>query len=275
MQDILQDVSGVVGVTGCFVCDGEGEIVLSSLPSAFNPDDLSTVSRTITQTTAGLLTARRRKVHELDLLFSGGRMVVKPLSDGCLCILCSRQINVPLLNLTANVAARKLSDALKEKPTARREVEAEPAAPDDELPYRLLDAYPDIVRPVIDYETTVAEDQRAASLTSLGHRVGAMLFQRRYGSLRVPPSAKQALELVVVPAVSPFAIANTHGTTLDVLLCPFCRNVSAAEPRCHFLTGFVEGLLNSVSGLEEIKVEETLCRGKGDDTCSFEATRPT
>jgi predicted hydrocarbon binding protein/predicted regulator of Ras-like GTPase activity (Roadblock/LC7/MglB family) len=272
MQEILEDISSVVGVTGCFVCDAEGHILSSSLSGSLGPEDLSTVSRTITQTTAGLTTARRRKVHEIDLLFSGGRVVVKPLRDGCLCILCSRQINVPLLNLTANVAARKLSGAMKEEPGGSEEIEAGPT-PSDELSYRLLETYPDIVRPVIDYETTLGDNQRAGSLTSLGHRFGAMLFQRRYSSLRVPASTKQALDLVVVPAVSPFAIATAQGNTLNVLLCPFCRNVSSPSPRCHFLAGFVEGLFNSVPGLEGIRVAETQCRGQGDDACSFVATK--
>jgi len=272
MQEILEDISSVVGVTGCFVCDAEGHILSSSLSGKIVPDDLSTVSRTISQTTAGLTTARRRKVHEMDLLFSGGRVVVKPLREGCLCILCSRQINVPLLNLTANVAARKLSGAMKETPPAPTQDATQPTS-SEELSYRLLEAYPDIVRPVVDYETTLADDQRPQSLSSLGHRFGAMLFQRRYSSLRVPGSTKQALDLVVIPAVSPFAIATAQGDTLNVLLCPFCRNTSSSSPRCHFLAGFVEGLFNSVPGLEEIRVTETRCRGQGDETCSFVATK--
>jgi predicted hydrocarbon binding protein/predicted regulator of Ras-like GTPase activity (Roadblock/LC7/MglB family) len=271
MQEILEDISVVVGVTGCFVCDTEGKILSSSLSADLGQDDLATVGRTITQTTAGLTTARRRKVHEIDLLFSGGRVVVKPLREGCLCILCSRQINVPLLNLTANVAVRKLSGAMKEKAPVPTQDDTQPTPP-EEPSYRLLEAYPDIVRPVIDYETTLPEHQRADSMTALGHRVGTMLFQRRYSSLRVPRSTKQALDLVVVPAVSPFAIATAQGDTLNVLLCPFCRNISSASPRCHFLAGFVEGLVNSVSGLEGVRVEETLCRGRGDDTCTFVAS---
>ena len=77
--------------------------------------------------------------------------------------------------------------------------------------------------------------------------------------------------MVAAPAVSPFAIANSQGNSLDVLACPFCRNLSASAPRCHFLTGLVEGLLNSVPGLEDVEVTETRCRARGDDTCSFSA----
>ena len=103
MEDILGDIGAVVGVAGCFVCDAEGQILASTLPEVFEEGILATVSRTITQTTAGLFIARRRKVQEIDLLFDEGRVVIKPLRAGCLCILCERNMNVPLLNLTADV----------------------------------------------------------------------------------------------------------------------------------------------------------------------------
>jgi len=114
MDRILQDVNGVVGVTGSFVCDGEGKVLAQALPSVFDEATLSTVARIATQTIGGLETARRRKVTDLDLVYGDGRLVVKNLRSGCLCILCVRNINVPLLNLTANLAARKLSERLKE-----------------------------------------------------------------------------------------------------------------------------------------------------------------
>ncbi len=268
MQDILDDINSVVGVTGSFVCDSEGSVLGSSLPRAFDPEVLSAVGRTISQTTAGLVTARRRKVQEMDLLFSAGRIVIKPLRDGCLCVLCTRNINVPLLNLTANLAARKLTEAIKGGRLETKAVEEEPL-PLEQLSYRVLDAYPDLVSPVLEFEESLLDDQRLPALPALGQRVGAALFRRRYSSMRIAPSISKGLELVVVPAVSPFAIATAQGTRMDVLVCPFCRNVSSASPRCHFLAGFVEGLLNSIPGLGQVAVVETLCRAKGDDTCSF------
>ena len=108
MEAILKDINAVVGVTGCFVCDGEGQVMASALPDLFDETILSTVGRTMTQTMAGLTTARRRKAGDIDLLYDQGRFIAKNLREGCLCILCVRHVNVPLLNLTANVAARKL-----------------------------------------------------------------------------------------------------------------------------------------------------------------------
>lgn len=114
MEEILKDITAVVGVTGCFVCDSEGRILASDMPHLFDDALLSSVGQTATQTMAGLAAARRRKVGELDLLYPEGRVVVKNLRDGCLCILCVRNINVPLLNLAAKAAVRKLTAAMKE-----------------------------------------------------------------------------------------------------------------------------------------------------------------
>jgi len=271
MQDILNDISTVVGVTGCFVCDPQGRLLASTLPTVFDPGILSAVGKTISQTTAGLVTTRRRKVQEIDLLFSAGRMIIRPLRGGCLCLLCARNINVPLLNLTANLAARKLTEAMKEDRLETQAVKEE-QMPLEQLSYGVLGAYPDVVNPVLEFERGLPDEQRLPMLRALGHRVGFNLFQRRYSSMRISPSIPKGLELVVVPAVSPFAIANAQGSRMDVLVCPFCRNVSSPSAHCHFLAGFVEGLLNSVPGLGEVAVMETLCRGKGDDTCSFVAT---
>jgi len=113
MEDILKDINAVVGVTGCFVCNGEGQVLASSLPTLFDEATLSTIGRTMAQTMAGLATARRRKVGDVDLVYDQGRFIAKNLGEGCLCILCVRNINVPLLNLTANVAAKKLAEKLK------------------------------------------------------------------------------------------------------------------------------------------------------------------
>ena len=113
MEDILKDINAVVGVTGSFVCNGEGQMSASALPNLFDEAILSTVGRTMAQTMAGLATARRRKIGDIDLVYDQGRLIAKNLREGCLCILCVRNINVPLLNLTANVAAQKLRQLIK------------------------------------------------------------------------------------------------------------------------------------------------------------------
>jgi predicted regulator of Ras-like GTPase activity (Roadblock/LC7/MglB family) len=114
METILKDINAIVGVTGAFVCDDEGQILARLMPNVFDTNLLSPVGRTMAQTIAGLKIARRRKVGDVDLLYDQGRLIVKSLDEGYLCILCACRINVPLLNLTANVAVKKLGQRIKE-----------------------------------------------------------------------------------------------------------------------------------------------------------------
>jgi predicted regulator of Ras-like GTPase activity (Roadblock/LC7/MglB family) len=108
MEEILREINNVVGVTGCFVCNNEGEVLASALPGLFDDAILSSVGHIMAQTLGGLSLARRRKAGDIDLVYTQGRFIVKNLGTICLFILCTRNINVPLLNLTANSSARKL-----------------------------------------------------------------------------------------------------------------------------------------------------------------------
>jgi len=158
MERILQDVNGVVGVTGSFVCDGEGKVLARALPRVFDGATLSTVAQTVAQTIGGLEVTRRRKVTDLDLVYEQGRLIVKNCRNGYLCVLCVRNINVPLLNLTANLAARKLSERIKRSPRGQGvETVATPveALPVEERP---VEEVPPLVLPLEE------EARRAVSL---------------------------------------------------------------------------------------------------------------
>ncbi len=125
METILKDINAVVGVMGSFVCDGEGQIVARLMLNVFDEDLLSPVGRTMAQTIAGLKIAQRCKIGDIDLVYDEGRLIVKSVDEGCLCILCVKRVNTPLLNLTLNVAAKKLEEKFKEPEPAPPVVEAE------------------------------------------------------------------------------------------------------------------------------------------------------
>jgi hypothetical protein len=59
------------------------------------------------------------------MVFAEGRLLVKSLSPGGLCILTAKRVNVPLVNMTANVAVKKLKDLRKDMAPAA----TEPARP--------------------------------------------------------------------------------------------------------------------------------------------------
>ncbi len=114
MEAILKNINAINGVLGSFVCDEEGQALARALPGIFDDDMLAQAGRTAAQTTASLWMAKQRVVGEIDLLFSGGRLIVKGLEGACLCILCTPRLNLPLLNLTANVAVKKLQRKISE-----------------------------------------------------------------------------------------------------------------------------------------------------------------
>ena len=113
MQEVLQDINTVVGVTGSFVCDVDGQVLTKQLPEIFDDNLLTPVGQALAQTIAGLELTRRRKVSDLDLLYRDGRLMVKNLRVGYLCILCVPNVNVPLLNLAATRANKMLVAQIK------------------------------------------------------------------------------------------------------------------------------------------------------------------
>ena len=136
MENILRDVNAVVGVTGSFVCDDGGSILAKQLPNVYDEAMLLPVGRTMAQTIAGLRVAHGRQIGDIDLLYAQGRLIIKSVEGGCLCILCVRRVNVPLLNLTANVAAQKLGTEIDKRQVATvrpasQTAKTEPETPED------------------------------------------------------------------------------------------------------------------------------------------------
>ena len=118
MENILKSINAILGVIGSFVCDRKGQVLTSAMPNSLDERILLDVGRTISQTLSGLATTHRRKIDDIDLVYGQGRFIIKNLGEGYLCILCVRNINVALLNMTANMAAKKLAKMvveLKEK----------------------------------------------------------------------------------------------------------------------------------------------------------------
>jgi len=113
MEAILQEMAAATGVTAAFVCSGAGKVEASAVPGEVSAQVLETVARTLAQTFGGIELARKRKVGDLDMGFAGGRLLVKALSPGCLCLLTVKRVNVALVNLSANVTVKKIKDLRK------------------------------------------------------------------------------------------------------------------------------------------------------------------
>lgn len=120
MKGILRDINAMVGVQGSFVTDGTGEVVSLVNESDFLEGSLKIVSQEIIQTVRSL---RFANLHpdEFDLSFEKGRVIARLVGPGMLVILCSRDINIPLLNLTAEVAAKRIERLLESAKESKSE----------------------------------------------------------------------------------------------------------------------------------------------------------
>jgi predicted regulator of Ras-like GTPase activity (Roadblock/LC7/MglB family) len=124
VQAILGDIGALMGVTGSFVCGRDGALVGRAMPGLTEDGSLATIGRALMRTLDGLEADRHKRPTELDFVFKNGLLLVKNLGSGCLCVLCGRNANVAMVNMTANMAARKLKDTLAAGPGT-----AAPAAP--------------------------------------------------------------------------------------------------------------------------------------------------
>ena len=98
----------MLGVQGSFICDGDGLILASKSKGDYQSDRLNDVSTLLIDTLKNLTSISGRESIELDLVYEEERFLVRKLVDGCLCILCSREINLPVLYTTVDQAINRL-----------------------------------------------------------------------------------------------------------------------------------------------------------------------
>jgi len=186
VEQLLGDINAVAGVKGSFVCDAGGVLVAQAVPSPFDETMLLPAARTMLQTIEGLETTRRRRIHELDIVFHDARMVVKNLRVGCLYVVCARNINVPLLNLTANVAAKKITDMLKT---------AHPAAPG--RPALVVEEEPATSEQMGPVDTSALLLTRAQEVITSAQRRSVQL--RLLGGMAVKAACESAASITLPP----------------------------------------------------------------------------
>jgi predicted regulator of Ras-like GTPase activity (Roadblock/LC7/MglB family) len=112
MQAILAELGALMGVNGSFVCGRDGALLGRAMPAGTTDAGLAAIGRSLMQTLNGLEVDRHKRPSELDFVFANGMMLVKNLGTGCLCVLCARQANVAMVNMTANMAMRKLKEVM-------------------------------------------------------------------------------------------------------------------------------------------------------------------
>ena len=112
MENLLKEINAVHGVIGSFICRNDGSVAALAVPESLTATQIDTAARIGSQT-FNALEATGQRVWEADLVFGQARLVLKNLMTGVLVIVCQRNINIPLLNSTANTVAKKIAADLK------------------------------------------------------------------------------------------------------------------------------------------------------------------
>ena len=131
--------------------------------------------------------------------------------------------------------------------------------------------YPDIVGYLNDYAKKLdndGEENKAAILYEIGKMAGKKIATNHYKSLNTDNSIGKALKKIVLPIISPFALAKIIDNELHVSVCPFCMGANSLKttPQCDFLTGLISGLINTK---QNVCVKEISCRVQKNPACIF------
>ncbi len=106
MQTILQQITAIDGVIGCSLYNDQGKILAAVCPLILDEKQLATAAGMVLDTLHALQVPQT--MFGLDLRFGEGRLIVRPLSGAFISVLCAKNVNMSMVNITLNLALRKL-----------------------------------------------------------------------------------------------------------------------------------------------------------------------
>ncbi len=214
LSDYLREVNSAPGVGGSLLFSGEGEVLAAAMPEGYSEASQATLAYNTARSIAAL-EASRRRVQELDLTFRERRLIIKNLRPGHLALLCTRTVNLPLLNLSITPTVKKITAELKGKAAAAAPkpapapapaaavapaVEVKPAAPAPEPavvapPPAAAPVLPPAPPPLAVEPEPVAEETHPSADSSL------LLSMIQEGTRLVETAREKAIEIKLVGSV--------------------------------------------------------------------------
>lgn len=111
MREVLTQLNAVPGVVGSFVCGSGGELMVHAFPPLFDESIVRQASAAVADRNSGVRTAAG-SFDLLDFRYNDGRIIIKPLSEAFLLLLCTKAINLQVLTISLNVAKGKLDSLI-------------------------------------------------------------------------------------------------------------------------------------------------------------------
>lgn len=107
MDAILQQLNAVPGVIGSLVCGRDGSTVACVFPPLFDTAIIEEVSAAVSDLACGARNAAG-PAELLDFRYGDGRIIIKPLQDAFVVLLCTKKVNLGVVTISLNVAKTKL-----------------------------------------------------------------------------------------------------------------------------------------------------------------------
>ncbi len=164
MQTILQQIKSIDGVIGCSLYNEQGVVLAHVCPLIMDDKQLAVAASTILDCMHALQVSQ--KLVALDLRFGEGRLIVRPLSGAYISVLCSKNVNLSMVNITLNLALRKLETLLPKPgdpiPAAAQNQASQTIADEASLPLRIAHLQKGDVSSSFDQLGMVAVSQSTA-----------------------------------------------------------------------------------------------------------------
>ncbi len=110
MQTIIQQIAAIDGVIGCCLYNDKGSVIAAVCPMLLDQQQLTTAAVTILDCIHALQISDN--LITMELRFSEGRMMIRPLNGGFINVLCSKAVNFSMVNITLNLAMRKIEQLM-------------------------------------------------------------------------------------------------------------------------------------------------------------------
>jgi len=114
MEVVLQHVSMMPGVMGCFMCNSAGRPLARSFPATCDAAVLKRTSAILPEI-AETLHGQTDGAKLVDLNYDVGRIIVKQLPEGFLALVCTQTINLQILSISLNIAQNKISTLIRSR----------------------------------------------------------------------------------------------------------------------------------------------------------------
>lgn len=136
METVLSAVITSPGVMGGLIMDDAGKVLVQSLPAMFDKDQVAGAVTVLAEQQIGLEEGTGG-VRTGELRFELGKLIVRPVADRSIVLICEHAANLQMLMIALNVASKKLEKLPMQQPVVPVVAAAvqEPVKPVTKSPY--------------------------------------------------------------------------------------------------------------------------------------------